>query len=72
MRVIADLSDVDIKLGNNGIVLHLADEQGRKRGRLRIGQATIEWIPANGRQGNGRRMPLAEFVEEHLEAIPRH
>lgn len=32
-------------LGNNGIMLHIADNNGKHVGRLRIGQATLEWCP---------------------------
>ncbi len=56
-------------LGNNGILLHIADNDGRHVGRLRIGQATIEWCPGKVRLGNGRRMKLNRFVNEVLDEM---
>lgn len=62
---------IEARLGNTGIVLYIADNQGNHVGKLRIGQATVEWCRGRTRIGNGRQMRMARFIEEHLEQIPR-
>jgi hypothetical protein len=37
-----DANDVRMSLGNNGIVLKVANNSGKHLGKLRIGQATVE------------------------------
>lgn len=63
MRVQANLDDVTITLGNNGITLTIADNEGNHQGHLRIGQATVEWRKGRTRAGNGKKVPLAKLVE---------
>ena len=70
MKIRADLSDVETKLGNKGLVLQIADESGRGVGRLRVGQATVEWCPTNGKMGYGHKLPMSKFIE-HLEKMPQ-
>ena len=60
---------LDARLGNNGIVLYIADNNGKHLGKLRIGQATVEWCRGRTRIGNGRKTRLEAFIEEHLEKI---
>lgn len=63
MRIKADLSDVTINLGNKGIYLAIADNQGAHLGNLRIGQATGEWMPGRTREGNGIRFRIEELLD---------
>lgn len=69
MRVQAHLDDVVITLGNNGITLTIADNEGNHQGHLRIGQATVEWRRGRTRAGNGTKLPLSKLVEI-LENLP--
>lgn len=61
--------DAKAWLGNNGIQLHIADNSGKHVGRLRIGQATVEWCPGKVSIGNGRKMKLKRFIEVVLNEI---
>jgi hypothetical protein len=70
MKIRANLSDVNVELGNKGIVFQIADEEGTPLGRLRIGQATAEWCPANGKMGYGHKAPIKKFIAA-LETMPR-
>lgn len=63
MQVRLDMDDVTITLGNNGITLTVADNDGKHTGHLRIGQATVEWRKGKTRAGNGVRMPLSRLIE---------
>jgi hypothetical protein len=63
MRVSAELDDVTITLGNNGITFKIADNAGVHQGSLRIGQATVEWMKGRTRKGNGVKIPLSKLVE---------
>ncbi len=56
------MKDVELKLGNNGIVLNIADNQGKHQGKLRIGQATVEWY-GKTRMGNGKKIRVTKFVD---------
>lgn len=69
MRVRFDVGDSEAVLGNNGIVLNIADNDGSHVGKLRIGRATIEWCPGRTRIGNGRRMRLESFIAEILNQM---
>lgn len=62
-------SGIEARLGNKGIVLYVADNQGHHVGKLRIGQATVEWCKGRTRIGNGRRLAMEEFIEKHLEHL---
>lgn len=63
MQVKLDMRDVTITLGNNGIELKIADNNGVHKGTLRIGQATVEWRPGKTREGNGKKLQLAKLLE---------
>lgn len=63
MKARLDLSDVTIGLGNKGLILHVADNDGAHVGKLRIGQATAEWCKGRTRIGNGKRIPLTKLVQ---------
>ncbi len=63
------LKDVEAQLGYNGVILNIADNSGTHVGKLRIGQATVEWCRGRTRIGNGKKLPLHEFIEQHLEEL---
>lgn len=62
MQIKLDMEDVTIDLGNNGIVLKIADNEGRHVGNLRIGQATVEWREGRVRAGNGKKLKVTELI----------
>ena len=62
MKVIVDTSGVETQLGNKGLVFHISDN-GTYKGKLRIGQATVEWCPGRTRLGNGTHIPMVKFIE---------
>ena len=65
------LTDVQAELGNNGVVLYIADNDGKHRGKLRIGQATIEWCRGRTRIGQRQEDPDGRFSRRpgsHLTA----
>lgn len=57
------------ELGNNGIVLYIADNEGKHVGKLRIGQATVEWCKGKTSIGNGKRIRMRDFIDGHLEQL---
>ncbi|HVB00328.1 MAG TPA: hypothetical protein VNE42_03575 [Acidimicrobiales bacterium] len=63
MQVRVAMDDVTITLGNNGVTLTIADNDGRHVGHLRIGQATIEWRKGRTHTGNGKKLQLAKLIE---------
>ncbi len=63
MQVKLDMDDVTIILGNNGITLTIADNDGNHVGHLRLGQATVEWRRGRARPGNGKKMKLQDLVD---------
>jgi hypothetical protein len=63
------VKDIEAELGNNGIVLYIANNEGEHVGKLRVGQATVEWCRGRTRIGNGRRIPLQRFIDEFLEEL---
>ena len=63
MRVILKDIDVDIELGNNGILLQVYDNKDEYLGKLRIGKATVEWCRGRTVIGNGKKVPLAELID---------
>ena len=63
MQVKLDMEDVTITLGNKGVTLTIADNEGNHIGHLRIGQATVEWRKGRTREGNGVKTKLADLVK---------
>ncbi len=68
MQVRLDMEDVTISLGNNGVTLTIADNDGTHVGHLRIGQATVEWRKGRTRAGNGTKLKLKDLVD-YLESL---
>lgn len=57
------VTNIESELGNKGIQLVIKDNQGGHQGKLRIGQATVEWCQGRTRRGNGKKIPMQRFVE---------
>jgi len=55
---------IEARLGNNGIVLYIADNSGKHIGKLRIGQATVEWCKGKVSIGNGKKISMSDFVDQ--------
>jgi hypothetical protein len=70
MKVWIDVGDSRVELGNVGIVLHIAENSGKKVGRLRIGRANVEWLPGKT-SVNSRKMRLKTFISNHLDELPK-
>ncbi len=70
MKVQLDVKSLDISLGNTGVVLYIADNAGKHVGKLRVGQATLEWCKGKVPLGKGKKVPLEEFVEKYLKVLP--
>lgn len=69
MKVWVDVGDSFAELGSKGIVLHIADNGGKKVGRLRIGSATVEWLPGKTSK-NGRTIRLDRLISDVLDKLP--
>jgi hypothetical protein len=69
LKVAVDAQDIRMQLGNNGIVLYISDNSNRHVGKLRIGQAMVEWCPGKTRIGNGKKMRLKRFVDDVLSEM---
>jgi hypothetical protein len=63
MQVKVAMDDVTISLGNKGITLTIADNEGNHVGHLRIGQATVEWRKGRTREGNGKKLKLEKLID---------
>ncbi len=53
MKVNVDDLDVAMELGNNGITLSVYDNDNTYRGKLRVGEGTVEWCKVKKQIGNG-------------------
>jgi len=62
MKVTLDLEHLQTDLGSNGLILRISGNDGKHRGNLRIGKATVEWCPGKTRIGNGHKLKLEEFL----------
>ncbi len=63
MQVRLAMEDVTISLGNKGVTLTIADNDGKHVGHLRIGQATVEWRKGRTRPGNGKTLQLQRMIQ---------
>jgi len=63
------VNNIEAQLGNTGIILYIADNDGVHVGKLRIGQATVEWCRGRTRMGNGRHISMRDFIDRHLETL---
>jgi hypothetical protein len=68
MKVWIDVGDSTAELGTKGVVLHIADNGGKKVGRLRIGSATVEWFPGKTSK-NGKTIRLDRLISEVLDKL---
>ncbi len=57
------VTEIEAQLGNTGMLLYIADNDGKHQGKLRIGQATVEWCRGRTRLGNGKHIPMEKFLE---------
>lgn len=60
---------IEADLGYNGIILYVADNGGKHVGKLRIGQATVEWCKGKTSIGNGKKVTMQNFVDKHLNLL---
>lgn len=59
MRVKAE--DIEAELGNNGITLRIADNEGKHIGRLELGRAKLRWYRGKTSK-NHKDVPLEKFL----------
>lgn len=70
MRVWIDVGDSQAELKTDGIVLHIYSNDGKKKvGRLRIGKATVEWLPGKTSK-NGHVIRLESLISDVLDKLP--
>jgi hypothetical protein len=69
MKVALDVKSIDLTLKNNGIVLHIYDNANKFVGKLRVGQATVEWCKGKVPIGNGKKITLENFIANHLNVL---
>ena len=62
MKVAIKDIDVDIALGNNGVMFEIRDNNDKFRGKLRLGRATVEWCPGKISIGNGKKKKLEDVI----------
>lgn len=60
MRVKAE--GIEAELGNNGITLRIADNDGKHIGRLGIGRAKLRWYKGKTSK-NHKDVPLEDFLK---------
>jgi hypothetical protein len=63
VKVQLKMDDVGIELGTKGILLKLTGTDGKHRGDLRIGKATVEWMRGRTHEGNGKMMKLQDLID---------
>ena len=54
--------DVDMDLGNNGVILEVRDNDDGFLGKLRVGRATVEWCTGKTRIGNGYQVSWKDLI----------
>jgi hypothetical protein len=69
MKVVLDVKSIDLTLKNNGIVLYVYDNANKYVGKLRLGQATIEWCKGKVPIGKGKKVALQDFINDHLNVL---
>ncbi len=69
MKVFVDVGDSQAELGYKGITLHVHNNAGEKVGRLRIGSATVEWLPGKT-STRGRIITLERLIADVLDKLP--
>ncbi len=60
MRVKAE--GIEAELGNNGITLRIADNDGKHIGRLQVGKAKLRWFKGKTSK-NHKDIHLSEFLD---------
>ena len=53
MKVNIDDLDVEMILGNNGVIFAIYSNDDEYLGKLRVGKGTVEWCKGKTRMGNG-------------------
>ena len=53
---------IEAELGNNGITMRIADNNGKAVGRLQIGKAKLVWSPGKVSK-NSKRIEIQEFID---------
>ena len=61
MIVEIEEKDIHMSLGNNGVTFLIRNGDGKLRGRLRIGKATVEW--RKGKSAKGVKVDLDTLIE---------
>ena len=62
MKVSIDDLDVEMTLGNNGVIFAVYTNDGEYLGKLRVGKATVEWCKGNVRVGNGVKINWNDLI----------
>ena len=61
---ISEISDIsDISLGNKGIILSVCDNDGKVKGKLRLGKGKVEWCGRNIQVGRGVQVNWDELIK---------
>ena len=63
LKVQVDTSWINTQLGNQGLLLYVANNRGQHQGTLRVGKATVEWCKGKTRMGNGKKLPLETLID---------
>src|SRR5690242_947475 len=64
MKVTLNMEHVESRLGNNGVVLAIANDEGKLLGNLRIGRAKVEWRKRGIRESTpGVILTLAQLID---------
>lgn len=63
MRVSFEIGDTKARLGNNGIVFYISDNNGSHVGKLRLGKAKVEWCRGRTRIGNGKKVTVERLIQ---------
>lgn len=56
------VEDIEAELGNKGITLRIADNQGKHVGRLQVGKAKLKWFKGKTSK-NHKEVHINEFLE---------
>jgi hypothetical protein len=60
MRV--KVEGIEAELGNNGITLRVADNEGKHIGRLQVGKAKLRWFKGKTSK-NHKDVSMGEFLD---------
>jgi hypothetical protein len=68
---IKETDSIDMTLGNNGLVLGVADTKNNHKGNLRVGKAKVTWYKGKTQDSHGVEVTWDDLIKWFEDKIPR-